>query len=296
MTTAAPKPGSAPDRLAPAEAPESTAGDSVADRLANLSRLQARRGDARLAVLAAWACDVHLLESLLWENGLDQAPDPDAQLAAVGEAVASSLVARAETTSVGLTPREVVEVARGALLATFDESVHDLVAGRLAPLEHLDDIPELPAVTDPFTEDDPDVPVSGATEATGGPAVARLEGRTADQLVADLRATAADCMAVADLMATEGEVAGAARLARQADAAAFEAYLTSAAVGAGDTRLATVDLRWALAETLDLPHPDPAAGTSADDVVAAVRARLVGLLGTAERAELSRTFEPLTRG
>lgn len=294
MTTALPEPDPAPDLSASPPAPEDTSPDassveadaaepSTADRLAELSRIQARRGDRRLAVLAAWACDVHLLESLLWENGLDQAPDPDAQLAAVGEAVASSLAARAETTSVGLTPQEVVEVARGALLATFDASVHDLVSERLEPLDHLDDIAETRAAVDRLDDRLDD----------------RLGGRTPERLVADLRATAADCVAVADLMATEGEVAGAARLTRQADIASFEAYLTAAAVVAGDTRLATVDLRWALAELLDLPEPDGGDApdpAEAADLAATVRARLTELVGSAERAELGRTFEPLTRG
>lgn len=286
MTTDVPEPTPAPDQAVSADVP------TTADRLLDLSRVQARRGDRRLAVLAAWACDVHLLESLLWENGLDQAPDPGAQLAAVGEAVASSLVARAETTSVGLTPRELVEVARGALLATFDESVHQLVTERLAPLDHLDGIVENDELTHPLPYADLGAHTSETADDT---AIERLGGRTAEQLVADLRATAADCMAVADLMDTEGEAAGAARLTRQADVAAFEAYLTAAAVVAGDERLATVDLRWALAESLDLPDPDGVDEAEASDVTVTVRARLTELVGSAERGELGRTFEPLTR-
>ena len=63
----------------------------VRERLAELSRTHARTGDTRSAQLAAWSADVSVLEQLLWDNGLGEAPDPDAQLAAVGGAVADAL-------------------------------------------------------------------------------------------------------------------------------------------------------------------------------------------------------------
>lgn len=297
------------------------------DHLGDLSRRHARHGDLRLAQLAAWASDVHLLEALLWENGLGDAPDPDAQLAAVGDAVAASLEARAEAVTEGLTARQVVELAREALLATFDESVHALVTERFLSLDHLD------ATRDAFHAGPSDAhPSEGAATAEDGSsegqsqdrfdegaepafdvvagvvedvvdeievgaqrdleasALQRLQGRTPEHLVAELRATAADCMVVAEMMAAEGDEAGAVRLARQADAAAFEAYLTTAAARAGDHRLATVDLRWALARRLDLPGAD-----SGDlvEAVAACRSRLGSLLGSAEQGTLRETFEPL---
>jgi len=251
------------------------------EQLGELSRHHAQQGDLRLAQLAAWASDVHLLEALLWENGLGEAPDPDAQLAAVGDAVAASLQARADEVGDGLTAREVVEVAREALLSTFDESVHALVLERLLPLGHLDQEP----AQDQDLDENPAVP----REPT---ARERLEGRTPGHLVAELRATAADCMAVAELMADEGEDAAALRMARQADAASFEAYLTTAAVLAGDDRLATVDLRWELARRVELHQG--AATTDLTEVVAVGRNRLSSLLGSAEQAALRETFEPLS--
>lgn len=255
-------------------------GATPLEQLGDLSRRHAQQGDLRLAQLAAWASDVHLLEVLLWENGLGEAPDPEAQLAAVGDAVAASLQACADEIGGELTAREVVGVAREALLSTFDESVHALVLERLLSLDHLDQEPAL----DPHQDDAPPVPPAPTARE-------RLEGRTPGHLVAELRATAADCVAVAELMADEGEDAAALRMARQADAASFEAYLTTAAVHAGDDRLATVDLRWELARGLELPQLDTA---DLAEVVAVGRNRLSSLLGSAEQAALRETFEPLS--
>lgn len=260
---------------------------STAERLAVLSHDHAAAGDNRMARLAAWACDVHLLETLLWENGLDEAPDPDAQLAAVGEAVAAAIMDRVPAVTDGLTSRDVVELARDALLATFDESVHALVEERFAPLDHLHH----------SSEHGSGHGSDHGAEHAEPTALDRLEGRTHEHLVAELRATAADCMVVADLMAAEGSPAGAVRLARQADVAGFEAYLTTAASRAGDDRLVTVDLRWALARSLALPEAPSADQLDPADVgqvVADTRRLLVDLLGSAERTALGGTFEPLT--
>lgn len=196
---------------------------------AGLSRRYAARGDLRMAQLAAWAADVHTLEELLWENGLGQAPDPGAQLAAVGDSVAASIEQLAHTLPAGpLTARAVLDAAREAMVTTFDESVHGLLADRLGDLEHLDHT----------------LPSAGETahERT----VDRLDGRSPTELAAELRTASADCATMASLLGAEGERAAAARLARQADAAAFEAYLVMAAVRGGDRALATVDLRWDL--------------------------------------------------
>lgn len=225
-----------------------------------LSRQYAERGDLRMAQLAAWAADVHVLEDLLWENGLDRAPDPAAQLAAVGDQVAASIEHAARELPEGpLTARAVLEAAREAMVTTFDESVHGLLADRLGDPAHLDDAQ--PA--DPSAEN--------RTSS-------RLDGRTPDELAADLRAAASDCATMSTLLDAGGEAQAAARLARQADAAAFEAYLVLAAHRGGDRSLATVDLRWDLAaEAIGVPARD----------------RLAGLVGSAERDALHRVLEPL---
>lgn len=283
--------------------------------LAELSRLEALAGDDRLARLAAWAHDVHQLESLLWANGLGEAPDPTAELAGLGEAVAAAITARAETITEGATSGEVVEAAREALLSTFDESVHALVLDRLLPLAHLDEPDVDPTDLDGLghlggldERDGATGTPEDDTVGSGGPskdrsALERLEGRAPEQLVGELLATASDCMVVADLMTQEAVTASAVRLARQADAASFEAYLTAAALRAGDDGLGTVDLRWALARALP-PVPVPtgteetraeATETVVGGAVVEVRDRLLQLVGYAERAALLATFEPLQR-
>jgi hypothetical protein len=247
------------------------------DRYVGLSRSYAARGEGRLAQLAVWAADVHVLQILLWESGLGSSPDPDAQLAAVGEAVTESVTEFARTVHAPLTAREAVEHAREAMVATFDESVHALLADRFLPLEHLDELER---------------PVG---ESADGAVARRLEGRSPQALVADLQATAADCMGVAAVMLRGGDTGGALRQARQADIATFEEYLVAVAVGLGDSTLATVDLRWDLAAAAD--REAAAVGdVSTDDfetAVAGFRERLVGLVGPAEEVALRDCFEPV---
>lgn len=218
-----------------------------------LSQRYAGSGDLRMAQLAAWAADVHTLEELLWENGLGNAPDPDAQLAAVGESVAASLE-NVVLPEGPLTARALLDAAREAMVVTFDESVHGLLADRFGDLEHLD------------RAEPQDPPAERTTD--------RLDGRTPEELVAELRTVAADCTTMATLLGAGGEDQAAARLARQADAAAFEAYLVMAALRGGDQSLATVDLRW--------------------DLVAeqAGRERFASAVGSAEHAALHLVLEP----
>ena len=221
-----------------------------------LSQRYAGSGDLRMAQLAAWAADVHTLEELLWENGLGQAPDPGAQLAAVGDSVAASIEELAHTLpDAPVTARALLDAAREAMVTTFDESVHGLLADRLGDLEHLDHV-DVAA----------DAPVARTTD--------RLDGRTPAELAAELRVAAADCATMATLLGAGGEDQAAARLARQADAAAFEAYLVTAALRGGDHSLATVDLRW--------------------DLVAehTGRERFASAVGSAEHAALHLVLEP----
>ena len=243
---------------------------STAERYADLSRRQAGEGDVRRAQLAAWAADVHVLEELLWENGLGEAPDPYEQLAAIGEAVASAIEALAGDAPDDLSPREVVELARHAMVTTFDASVHELLEQRLSDLAHLEQVQPLPQAPD---------------------ARDRLAGRTHDELVSELRTAAADCMAVAQLMAAEGEPEAALRLARQSDDAAFEAHLVNAAVAAGDTALATVDLRWELARAAEADRAAQAHPSDAEDKLLARRDLLGSLVGSAERPALDAVLE-----
>lgn len=253
--------------------------DRLPDAYAELSRRHAHDGDLRLAQLAAWAGDVHVLEELLWEHGLAQAPDPLVQLAAVGESVALAVEEAARDLPDGpLTARAVVEAAREALVTTFDESVHGLLVDRFADLAQLDEVtPAAASLTNAHATRRTGVrPVGDVTAAPSREErlATRLAGRTAEQLAAELRTTAADCATMAGLLAADGEPEAAGRLSRQADTAAFEAHLVAAALAAGDETLATVDLRWDLADR------------------GADRGRLISVLGAAERDALARTLEP----
>lgn len=249
------------------------------ERLREQSRTYARRGATRPAQLAAWTSDLHVLEQLLWQNGLAEAPDPDAQLAAVGEAVAASLDILAESDLGELTPQLIVDLARDALVNTFDESVRQMLADEFMPLDHL-----VAAVWEPAGEDDP-------TDGRG-----RLGDRSPEQLVVELLAAAGDCMAVARELVVEGEFASAQRLSRQADIASFEAYLVAAASLAGDHELASVELRWDAAVILDRRERAAEHGGSMADlaeVITTRRRELLALLGSAEQGILELTFEPV---
>lgn len=223
---------------------------STAHEYGELSRRYAEAGDPRMAQLAAWASDVHVLEELLWSNGLGQAPDPAAELAAIGESVAASIeAAAAGLTDSGPTGRDLVEVARAALVATFDPSVHQLLTDGFGGLDHLERGPG-----------------PGAVDAEARTAT-RLSGLDPSDLLAELRIAAADCAAIAELLHHDGDRDAGDRLTRQARAAAFEAQLVASAIRGGDDALVTVDLRCDLVAGED-PTPE----------------RLATVLGSAERA------------
>lgn len=233
--------------------------NGVAGEYAELSRRYAAAGDLRMAQLAAWSSDLHVLEELLWSNGLGQAPDPSVELAAIGASVAASVeAAAAGPADSGPTARELAEIARAALVTTFDPSVHELLTERFEDLSHLDGCR----------------PAGGDTEPADRTS-ARLAGLSADALAAELRTAAADCMAMAELLFAGDEHEAGHRLARQSEAAAFEAHLVTSAVRAGDDALVTVDLRWGLVADED---PTPA--------------RLVAVVGSAERDALRHSLEP----
>jgi hypothetical protein len=248
---------------------------TVPEQLTRLAGRYAGEGDVRRAQLATWAADVYVLEELLWENGLAEAPDPVAQLAAVGESVASALEALAAGVSGDVLPRAVVEAARRAMVTTFDESVHDVLLEQLPSLDHLDAC----------------APATAADRAEGGQPSSsqRLGGRSAEELVSELRQAAADCVHVGDVMDAEGEETAADRMSHQADVATFEAYLIAAAIHAGDHQLASVDLRWELARQL---QPEDWSTSGPDrSPFATLRRELIALVGSAEMEALWRAFE-----
>jgi hypothetical protein len=180
--------------------------------------------------------------------------------------VASALEALAERSTGELTAREVVEAARQAMVSTFDESVHEVLLEQLTHLDHLDSCDSLTGIR---CEDPADA--------------ARLEGRSPERLVEELRDAASDCLAVARVMDREGEREAGDRLVHQADVAAFESYLVAAALHAGDHQLATVDLRWSLAGGLDPASWEPA---NADNTFATLRRELISIVGSAEMEAL----------
>lgn len=241
------------------------------DVYVRLSQAYAAKGDARLALLSLWTADVWVLQSLLWESGLGSAPDPDAQLAAVGRAVDVSLRLEAERPEGAATVPAALERARTALMAVFDESMHIRLKERFASLDHLH------GLTTPGAGD-----IEEARRS-------RLGDRTAQELTEDLRVAAADCMAVSTLMAGAGLTHDALEQARQADMASFEAYLVEAATAVGDTSLATVDLRWDIATSAVARIDDVPADLA--EAVHQLRETLVQAVGPAEGEALRATFE-----
>lgn len=187
------------------------------DEYAELSARYAARGDARRAALALWASDVRVVQSLV---GPDEHPS----------GVVDTALSSRETPPAG-SVRDVVEDARHALLAAFEEPVRGQLAERLAGSDHLDGVAAPPA--------------GAANQAV----MHRLGGRGGEQLVSDLLLAASDCRAVARLMEQLGDDEEARRQSDCADLAAFEAYLVLASAASGDATLATTDLRWDLAAT-----------------------------------------------
>lgn len=240
-----------------------------AELYGELSRAYAAAGDVRDAVLAAWAADIEVLHTLLWENGLGAAPDPGAQLDAVAQAVDASLreYAAAATAS-DLTPRAVLAGARSAMLAAFDSSVHDVVTRRFLALDHLDALP-----------------MPGAR-----PEAERYADRATAELTGALLAAAVDCAAVATALHAAGHVEDARHHAGQSDLAVFEGHLLRAADAAGDEDRVTVGLRWDLAAL-------QAADGAGDGLASAERRELLaGCLAEGEQDALRADFRPVAGG
>ena len=104
------------------------------DDYAELSRLHAARGDGRRAALSAWAADLRAVQAVLWE-----AADPWGQLVSVAGAVETALLSRGAPGEVSV--RQVLETAREALLAAFDEPEHAQLQQHWSSLGHLDGVP-----------------------------------------------------------------------------------------------------------------------------------------------------------
>ncbi len=197
------------------------------DDYAELSDQYAASGDARRAALAIWASDVRAVQCVLWERGLVASDEPTERLQGVLQDVETALAGRGQAADVSA--RGIVEEARRALVTAFEESLHEELIAGFRSLDHLDDT---------------------AAPSAGGANLAvqvRLAGRTGEQLVSDLLLAAADCRAVARVMAEVGDVDEAHRQAAAADRAGFEAYLVLASAASGDATLATTELRWDLA-------------------------------------------------
>lgn len=248
--------GSDPDRIATVLAAQ-------VDDYADLSRSYAARGDSRRAALAIWAADVRTVQCLLWEGGLASAADPAHELRAVAAAVETALTSR--EVPAGVSVRTVVENAREALAAAFDESVHALLSARFVTLDHLDRA----------SAPDPGAANLAVSE--------RLDGRSGEQLVGDLLTAVVDCRAVASVMAEVGDDEEARRQAALADLAAFEAYLVMVSAGSGDATLATTELRWDLAAA---KAGRPGHAGEPEDLVSARRAVMRSVVAPAEEQAL----------
>ena len=243
---------------------------------ASLSRDYANAQEPRLALLAMWMADVHLVHLLLLENGLDDSADPSAQLAGVGEAVNGSLAAMALD---GVTPRQFHQQAREAIVATFEEAAHAELLDRFLPMDHLDALPGV------------------ALDSADRAVTQRLDGMTHRELVVALEATAYDCVAVARAMLGRGDLEGALHQMHHADVATFEAVLLRTALELGDKTLASVDLGWDLAARAFAERPTPAADSF--DLATTVRAwreQLVLFGGWTHVARLQAAFLPVPIG
>lgn len=245
--------------------------DRAAAAYADQSRHHAAAGDTRLAVMAAWASDLHALQALMWERGLGSSPSPDAQLLAVAAAVARSVDAFAQDPGTPADARAAVEAARAGLAKTFDASVHALLAQRLCTLDHLEGLPH-PGVAD-------DSGASRAVDRDTGPAPAP-------------RPHPRDAMAVARAMRAAGREEDALRLAYVADLETVRACLRRSAADAGDPAGVTATLRWravtaAITALDDIPAEHDAA-------VAALRDAIESALGPVDAARLAPAWEPVS--
>lgn len=262
MTASVPETDVAPVPT-PALVADTTAKTALYSRV---SRAAAAERDSRVAIGAAWAADVLVVQMLLLERAPDEPEEAQRRLAAVATAIGTAVGGSDDPLNpVELVQprdaREVVVHARRRLLSVFDGPAAALIADRLPDLEHLAELPPGTGRAGPSQGDS----LRGRAHEIGSPALVEL-----------LRTTAADGRAIADALLTATYRRDAARQACLADVAEVEAYLVEASVAAGDHDLLLADVRRAalvllVSEAADRPVDVAAARAG---VWAAVRAAL----------------------
>lgn len=231
-----------------------------------VSRAAAAERDPRVAAGAAWAADVLVVRTLLWERAPEDEEQAQRRVHAVATAVGAAVTGdvRGSGTDEPTTvrdAREVVVTARRRMLSVFDGPAAALVAERLHDLEHLAELPPSAGRVMPA----PDDSLQARAREIGPAALVEL-----------LRTAASDGRVIWEALLAAGYRRDAARQACLADLAEVEAYLVEASIAVGDTGLLLADVRRAavvllLSEAADRPVDVAAARAG---VWAVVRAAL----------------------
>lgn len=237
------------------------------------ARRRAQQQDAVGAVACAWGADVYAVQSVLWERVLVAAPVPQRQYFRAADALFAALRGRGEAPGGGQSCADVLDRARGRMLAGFDaEAVTAITA--LWP-----DQSYLAALSAPTAE----AWRTAAAERLGGLAPARF--------VEQRRSESAAAMARAQELRVRGETSPAIEAAYDSDLLALEGYLVESALAAGDELLLTVTVRWelvttALGQVAALPQGFLAA-------VGVIRAAMAGAFPSADAQRLMAWFVPV---
>jgi hypothetical protein len=238
-----------------------------------LARRYAAEGNAFVAVHAAWAADVHVVQSVVWQHLLVTSPDPEQAYAEIVETVRQALSAYASAAPGMGDAAGAVQSARAALASVFDATLMPLIAGQFPRLDYLAGLPM------------PDMDEGRRLIA------ARLGDDTVLGLAQQQQFAAADGAAVAASFQRVGLDDDAMVQAWLADWSALASYLLETAALVGDTALVTVELRWALVAAEIARIPTLPAGVT--EAAAEIRARMAYALGLIEGPRLLARFAPL---
>lgn len=257
------------------EAPEILYGDIVAKASlwADLSKKYALQGDGLAAARAAWASDVCTIQAVSWDAVALADPHPEQMYFLIGSTVTQALSLYADAPGNPTDLYDAVRLARRGVAAAFERDILRRLKQLLFPLDHLAGLT---------------VPTADQIRVS---TTRYLGGQTAQDVIAQKRATAATHGGRARAAHHQGHAQEALNEMYASDMAAYHAYLIDASSVVGDTDMALAQLRWQagcdrIAGMRSLP-------TDYVDAVSTIRAHLTWVVGPAEGDRLDEYLETI---
>lgn len=198
------------------------------DAYYRLSVKAAQEGDAYLATLAMWACDLSALQAIMWERVFTTAPGPEQQYLVATNAISTAMSQQGVRSNPGESAQQAIINLRTVLPSALEPDVMALLETRLSDSSHLRDL----------AASDADSPTKTVRSHLGDSSPAGFIKERLD--------SARDLMTLASNAYGSGDQLTAASCAYQAVMLLLDAYLIHVSVTLGERSVASAVLRWKL--------------------------------------------------